>query len=143
MRAVAWCVLLLAAGCRLDFDDVDRGSPPAERVCPDGVMYCDDFESGDLSAYPVTTIAAGAQLDVDSTMIHSGAFALHSTVPAIRNGAAAAVIFGFPSTSSGMLAVREWVYLPVPLVKYDGVLTIRGAQTDYASVAGDNLARWT
>src|SRR6185436_9811573 len=66
----------------------------------------------------------------------------YGQVPAIRDGAAAAAVLDFPAMSSGTIAVRQWVYLPVPLVRFDTVLTVRGVQSQYVTVAGDFSGRW-
>jgi hypothetical protein len=129
---------VVLAGCRLGFDEI---ADPAER-CANGAMFCDDFESGDLSSWPNSTISTTAQVEVATAESHSGAFAMHSQVPAIQSGASASVEFTFPIMSTGFIASREWLYLPVPLVKFDCILNVRGVQGTYATVAGDDAGRW-
>src|SRR5262249_28306826 len=65
------------------------------------------------------------------------------TVPAIANGSIAAGIQQFPAISTGVLAVRAWLYLPQPLIHFDSVITVFGAPNHYATVDGDDTEHWT
>src|SRR5262249_32464148 len=118
-------------------------------AAPDGPTcagtFCDGFESGDTSRWTSVSVTPTATLGVESAMGHSGSFALDCTVPAIGNGSIAAVVDGFTLVSTGLLAVRAWLYLPQPLIHFDSVITLFGAGTPnhIMTLDADDTQHWT
>ncbi len=116
--------------------------PPA---CPAFALLCDDFESGTTAKWGGKQLGMGATVAVDGTHPQSGLFALDGTVPQLPSGGAAATVYAnLPAAqSSGVLAVREWIYAPQPLIHYDGVvLFYNAANGNYAIAAGDDQSTW-
>ena len=157
----ATTAILCAACGRLDFaarSDAGPGSDGASGLdgnpsddsapavaCPSGAMFCDGFESGNISAWSNSEMSAGAgsTLAVQSTIVHSGTFALDATMPAFGNGAFADVFVSFPTISSGTVATRIWVYPAQPLVNFDGVLLLYTDVSNALLVSGDSTGIWT
>jgi len=139
MRSLALC---LAAGCgRIAFDPLggDGGHDGASVAsCPAFAQFCDGFESGDVSAWSGSDVSPGGTIGATQQPVHSGNFALAATMPMQSNGAAAAVLHDFAPISTGVLAVREWINTPVPIVAYDGVLDIYDVFQHYVLAAGDS-----
>jgi len=85
--------------------------------CPAGAIFCDDFETGDLSRWPnpVTNCKAGTVEGVDGTRAFRGARSLHATEP--NTGVSGGCDLSLPinPVSSGVLAVRFYVYSPALL----------------------------
>jgi hypothetical protein len=130
--------LWLVAGCgRVAFDPLtDSGAAAAS--CPSFAQFCDGFESGDLSAWTRSDLSPGGTTVVSPEHVHSGQFALDATMPMQSNGASASVVHAFPPISSGMIAVREWIYSPVPIINYDSPLNLFDVFQHYALVGGAN-----
>lgn len=152
MRAAL--LLACSIACRANFEDrVDAahagdtgsgGDAPAQ-ACPPSALVCDGFESGDTSRWSTTAVSPNATLVLDTTIVHSGKYALHGTVGAGPSGNSAAVVEEFALQSTGMLAVREWVYQPQPLINYDGVIILEqltGGGTPSALAGGDATMVW-
>src|SRR5439155_8938708 len=117
--------VVLACGCgRLQFATHDPPAEPLPQGCPPAAIFCDDFASGDLSAWPQSDVTAGASLAVAAGGGHAGGNALDAMVPAIRSGSIAAVVATFDPHSTGTLASREWVLAPQPLAPCDSVITV-------------------
>lgn len=139
MRSLALCV---AAGCgRIAFDPVGGDGGGSAPGCPAFAQFCDGFESGDFSQWTGSDVSPGGTIVATQERAHSGSFAFAGTMPMQSNGAAAAVLHDFAPISSGMLAVREWINTPVPIVAYDGVLDIYDVFQHYVLAAGDSN-RW-
>jgi hypothetical protein len=154
-------VVVVAAGCgRIRFAELDAASgdgrtadsradtsgdaaPPG--TCPAFAMFCDDFETGDISKWTMPYMTPGATLVVDGVQVHSGTHALHGIVPPGSPGDAAAAVYNLPSArTTGVLAVRAWIYPPVPLTRFDGVLIYENNVGVNPSllVGGDNTPDW-
>lgn len=129
------------AGCgRLDFAALADSAPTAN-ACPADAIFCDGFESGDISAWTGNIRSTGGTLVVEQSVTHSGAYALDAKMPAQSDGAASEVYFNFASISSGMLAARAWIYQPQPLINYDSVMDLSSmdmASFQYVSLCGAN-----
>ena len=135
MRSIALCVV--ATGCgRIAFDPA--GGDGGGSGCPAFAQFCDDFESGDLTRWTGSDVSPGGAIVASQQQAHSGSFALAATMPMRSNGSAAAVLHDFAPISSGMLAVREWINTPQPIVAYDGVLDIYDVFQHYVLAAGDS-----
>jgi hypothetical protein len=155
------------AACRVPDVDLDGKRCPcasgwtcdvSSQTCVEGVpidaavdargcagMFCDGFESGDMSRWTSVLVTPTATLDVQSTTVHGGSFALDCTVPAIGSGSIAAVVEGFSPVSTGVLAVRAWFYLPQPLIHFDSVITLLGAgmPNHIVTIDADDTQHWT
>jgi hypothetical protein len=152
-------VLVLASGCgRIGFSVSTDGAPsdgapsdgatPGDGVvpaaaCPAFASFCDGFESGNLDAWSGSSVIAATQ-QVESSIVHTGHYALEAVAPTSTRFYAWA-IHNFPSQTSGILAVREWLYAPQPLVAYDQVLTVYGGSAnndDYIDLNGSADNAW-
>jgi hypothetical protein len=136
MKSLALCVV---AGCgRIAFDPVGVGGDGGGSAsdCPAFAQFCDGFESGDFSRWSGKDLSPGGTIVASQQRAHSGSFGLAATMPMQSNGAAAAVLHDFAPISSGVLAVREWINTPVPIIDYDGVLDIFDVFQHYVLAAG-------
>jgi len=146
-------VLALACGCgRIGFQDrtgdggardgTGDGVVPAE-ACPAFASFCDGFESGNLNAWSGSQ-ATAATLTVQSSIVHSGHYALESVgQPSTSFGADAS--HDFPTQTSGSIATREWVYAPQPLVQWEQLLAVLSGSAnndDYVTVLGNDNNIW-
>jgi hypothetical protein len=148
-------VLVLAAGCgRIGFTATTDGEVSGDGVtssdgvvpaeaCPAFASFCDGFESGNLSAWSGTTLAAGGTVQAESSIVHTGHYALECVGPASTQFKAV-VNHSFPNQTSGMIAVREWMYAPQPLVAFDQLISVDGAANngDYVDVNGSANNTW-
>jgi hypothetical protein len=150
-------VLALACGCgRIGFsatadgqissDGVTAGDGvvPAE-ACPTFASFCDGFESGNTNAWSGSIVMTGGTLQVQSSIVHTGHYALESVGQPSTNFYAWAV-HNYPNLTSGMFAVREWMYAPQPLLATDQVLTLDGNTADgndYVSISSANDDFWS
>jgi hypothetical protein len=80
--------------------------------CPPFAEFCDDFESGDLTKWSWTGVAPGATVVATETHAHSGKWGMLVAAPPTTDGGATAG-FEYAATSTGTVAIREWVYSPV------------------------------
>jgi hypothetical protein len=148
-------VLALACGCgRIGFNATadgvisgdgvtsSDGVVPAE-ACPAFALFCDGFESGNLNAWSSTTLVAGGMLQVESTIVHTGHYALAAIGPPSTQYFAR-LNHSFPNQTTGILAVREWMYTPQPLVLFDQVLGVQGSanNNDYIDINGSANNTW-
>jgi hypothetical protein len=146
---LAVCAL---AGCgRIGFGDVntgDGGSIGDARPCT--ALLCDDFETGDLSKWSSPTVSMNATAVVNTKRPRGGLFGLEATIPASSSGGGiAAACLAYAPQASGVLAVREWINTPVPLVNFDlvaGVIDQPACQATsplrYATVGCDFSGMW-
>jgi hypothetical protein len=157
-RLVPWILLgaaTVATGCgRIGFSaladgalgDGLLGDGVATATCPAFAFFCDGFETGDASHWSANQqIGPNGSLVVQSTTVHTGNYALRGSMPnGSMAGLEADVGEAFASISTGMLAVREWVYQPQPLINYDAVLLLYNqSNNDYVGVGGNNSGVWT
>jgi hypothetical protein len=157
---VAWILLGAAAmtGCgRIGFSalagDGGRGDGThtdgvlADGVaveCPAFAFFCDGFETGDVSRWSDSGAGPNGTLVVQSTTVHTGQYAVRGSMPnGSMVGQEADVGESFASISTGMLAVREWVYQPQPLINFDGVLLLYNkSNSDYVVLGGNTTGLW-
>ena len=134
--------MLGVAGCgRVAFDpltDAGMDTGSAAATCPPFATFCDGFESGDTSAWSRSDLSPGGTTVASQEQVHSGRFALDATMPAQSNGAAACVVHTFSPITTGVIAVREWIYAPVPIIDYDSPLNVYDVFNHYALVGGAN-----
>lgn len=137
---------MLAIGCgRVGFEprlDATSGDAVAF-VCPQFAVFCDDFETGDLSKWGPTIISAkGGMVAPTTTRAHTGAYALEASEPLqTSSGTKAEATVPLAGQSTGMLAVREWIDAPQPLVGFACVDQVQ-AMNRYLLVCGDNSGNW-
>jgi hypothetical protein len=149
-----WTVVVLACGCgRIGFNATTDGATsdsvtssdgvvPAE-ACPTFASFCDGFESGNLVAWS-TSQATAATLTPQSSIVHSGHYALEA-VGQPSTSFAGFAIHGFPTQTSGIIATREWVYAPMPLMQWEVPLGVESGSAnnyDYANVGGGDNNIW-
>jgi hypothetical protein len=113
-------------------------------ICPAGAIFCDDFETGNLSKWTSSGVKkdAGSLTVQTATKLH-GMYALR----AIGNGMPspgdidAEVEKDFPPTAPP-LAVRANVYLPAGLGNFDSVIALYDTGTNSFAIGGDSNATW-
>jgi hypothetical protein len=125
-------------------DSIDR-TDVAAAACPAFALFCDDFETGDVSRWTGTHLDPGVSLGIESATVHGGMYALQGTVPmGSTDGDAASVTKTFGDQSTGMIAVREWIYQVQPLNHFDGVMILEPVASGLPAVlvAGDGSTLW-
>lgn len=140
----------LAACGRLSFDSADGGSSGDDAVgdgqlaaCPAFALFCEDFESGSLSQWNTTDVVDPATLAVTSTMPHGGGFALEATSPPNGSSLRALAEYRFTARTSGVLAVRFYMWLSTPLNNFSSVMALYNQQNNrYLALGGDELVNW-
>jgi hypothetical protein len=143
-------------GCDAQPPDDLGGAPPdlttavndlgAVAICPTGAIFCDDFESGDISHWSSSSIKQDAgSLAVQSTTSAHGTYALR----ALANGAPLADKYAelekdFPPTAPPF-ALRANVYFPQTLQHFDDVIALyetASGSTNAFAIGGDNNGSW-
>jgi hypothetical protein len=138
---------LLAAGlaCACGRIDIDPVSVDAAPSCGTA-LFCDGFESGDVSRWTETEIDTdhGATLDVTDALAHSGRFSLDANVPpGPVDGMFSVVVEQVGQRSTGMLAVRLWVYSATSFGDFDGPLLVHDvSQAHQLLVSGNTSDDW-
>jgi hypothetical protein len=140
----------MAGGGTGDLANADLASAPpdlaAVAICPMGAIFCDDFESGDISHWSSSSIKQDAgTLAVQSTTTRHGTFALR----ALANGALGADKYAelekdFPPTAPPF-ALRANVYFPQTLQHFDDLIAlyeIPSGSTNAFAIGGDNNGNW-
>lgn len=105
--------------------DAGAGDAPRDGglPCPPFALFCNDFESGDLTKWAAVDVPNGGITRVDGTAARRGSLSLYAKVSAsvtaagggsVKSGARARASIGSPK-KSGLLVVRSWVYLPAAL----------------------------
>ena len=116
------------------------------QICPAGSLFCDDFESGNLSKWTGATVKLDAgSVGVQSTIEAHGTWALR----ALANGAPGADVYAnaekdFAPTAPP-LAIRANVYFPTTLQHFDHVIALyeNGTGSIHAfAIGGDDNANW-
>jgi hypothetical protein len=125
-----------------DADGTGDGQPIAQ--CPPFATFCDGFETGDTSLWPAPKIDTGGSLVVESSIVHTGRYALRGSMPSGSvAGDCACVGDNFAPITSGMFAVRAWVYQPQALINFDAVFLLYNKVTNnYLLVGGDGAGKW-
>lgn len=113
--------------------------------CPSFAIFCDGFESGNLSKWTGTVTPAFEA--VESTIVHTGHYALESDVPMEGgNGAEGAVYLQLAAPATGTFAVREYVFSTQPVNNYMGTLFLTDSTNpngEYGEVIADDVGQWT
>jgi hypothetical protein len=124
-------VVVLVCGCgRIGFTVTTDAEASGDGVvlaaaCPSFASFCDGFESGNLDAWSGSSVA-GTTIPVESSIVHTGHYALQVVAPPSTSDFHGWAYLNFPTQTSGMIAMREWVYAPQPLLLWDQVLAIWG-----------------
>jgi hypothetical protein len=149
-------VAVVATACgRFGFGDGSVDAPPgavdasdaidALLACPLNAHICDDFETGTADAWSGGDLSTNATLVVNGVRTHTGAYALDADVPpATATGGYALVHKTIPVQTTGVIAVREWVYALAPFNFFDEVVKLSLAPTTdrYMVFGCDNLNNW-
>lgn len=141
-------VVWLAAGCgRIAFDPFDRapdaGADAMPPSCPVFATLCEDFETGELARWPGGFTSTNSSVGLTTDRPHRGAFALESFTPAGAL-ATANIARELPVQSTGVLALRLWVYPVEPLVNFSEVVLWGNTTTgQYLTFGGDPNENWT
>ncbi len=138
------------AGATIDL----AGSPPGDlagadlsvALCPAGAIFCDGFESGDVSKWSSANVRkdAGA-VGVQSSIKLHGMFALR----AVGNGAPApndvyAEVEKDFTPTAPPLALRANVYLPQSLTNFNQIISLYelDSSTNAFAIGGDDNGSW-
>lgn len=137
---------IAAVGCgRLDFEPRNDGAATDAAsvfACPPFALFCDGFESGDISKWSGSSLATGATVTPTTTVVHSGSFALEAIMPSQQTGAGAKVYDSVATQTTGQLALREYVFMPSQLSDYDGVIELSGAPLQYIGLYVGSDLMW-
>jgi hypothetical protein len=128
----------------------DAEPPPPDPDAPaDGPavgctgLACDDFESGDLSAWAINRSQSGLTVVLSTAQAHSGTQSVETLVPPLTvSGQSAYVFRTSPPPLQGVMAARAFVLAPQPIADFSGVMIFRNAAS-YAILTGDSTRRWT
>jgi hypothetical protein len=122
------------------------GADLSAALCPAGAIFCDGFESGDVSKWSSANLRkdAGA-VGVQSSIKLHGMFALR----AVGNGAPApndvyAEVEKDFTPTAPPLALRANVYLPQPLANFDQIISLyeTDSSTNAFAIGGDSNGSW-
>jgi hypothetical protein len=94
------------------------GDAALSPVCDDaGFLFCDGFEHGFMDGGWTTQTVGGGHVTIDSTHVHRGAWALHSSMDVIQNAEqqAAANVGHLDQGWPAHVYVRMFLYFPQPL----------------------------
>ncbi|HTL31875.1 MAG TPA: hypothetical protein VL326_02055 [Kofleriaceae bacterium] len=153
-----WLCAVLLVGCgRLQFDPVgsrdggasddvlaliDAPDGAVAGACPANALLCDDFETGVLMPpWSYYDLNGPTMLAPSTVRPHSGIYSLDAAMGMNNVEGMAGTVYRFNSTSTGTLAVREWINQPVPMINFDLVMILRQQQR-YLSVGADGLGNW-
>jgi hypothetical protein len=159
---VTWILLAAAAlttGCgRIGFNarSGDGGAGLGDGAHSDGVLgdgapteclafafFCDGFETGDYSRWPAKYVGSGGTLMVQTAIMHTGRYALLGSMPVGSMVGNSANVIENHAQSTGLLAVRAWVYQPQPLNGFDEVLLVYNTTNNhYLLVSGNASSIW-
>jgi hypothetical protein len=115
-------------------------------ICPANAIFCDDFESGDVSKWTEHEIHfdGGAQLEVQATVARHGKYALHATATGhdMAGQGRSVVVKTLPGVMPP-IAVRANVFAVQPLDHYGVTVEIYDSSYHGFAVSGDNQDVWT
>jgi hypothetical protein len=128
-----------------DGSDGSDGSDAASPVCPAFALLCDDFESGTAAKWSGVSLSTLASGTVSTTRSRSGEFAFDANVP-MNTGIEFSTVYLriLPAQTTGVIAIREWVYATAPFGSFDMVVGLFNNAADKYFVFGcDNSDNWT
>jgi hypothetical protein len=115
-------------------------------VCPGNAIFCDDFESGDVSKWTTQELFfdLGAEINVQQAIVRHGQYALHTSATGhdMAGAGHSIVIKGLPNVTPP-LAVRANVFAVQPLDHYGVSVELYDDTTHGFSVSADNQDVWT
>ena len=128
-------------------DDLAGAADLARALCPAGSIFCDDFETGNLSKWSGASVKLDAgTIGVQSTTRAHGMYALR----ALGNGSTgggdvyADAEKNFTPTAPP-LAIRANVFFPATLAHFDHVIALyenSTGSTNAFAIGGDNSGNW-
>jgi hypothetical protein len=154
---MALALVVAATACgRVGFDRVSHedadlgsngsdGSDGANPLCPAFALLCDDFESGTAAKWSGVSLSPLASGTVSTTRSHSGQFAFDANVPS-NTGIEFSTVYLkiIPAQTTGVIAIREWIYATAPFGSFDMVVGLFNNPADKYFVFGcDNSDNWT
>ena len=116
--------------------------------CPPGALLCEDWESGGTAGWtPSIGGPLPAQLAVDGTRPHRGLLSLHGSAPvgsmdAGSNDSTESLIHSFAPASSGLLALRTFLYTEDPPGDFDLYFFFDSETNPSYSVGGASGGNW-
>jgi hypothetical protein len=128
VTSVRLAVGLVAVACvtacgRVRFDGLGDAIGDGAATCPPSALVCDDFEAGNLGRWSRTIINPNSTLQLEQQLIHGGASALDANIgPQPGTGGVTDVVYDQPVQTTGVLATRAWIYAPIALTNYEGVM---------------------
>jgi hypothetical protein len=145
-------VVCLATGCgRIDFDDSERtggsnsrdsGAPPdgypvaydtipSAQLCEQAGVFCDGFESGDLSKWDGVAECSACTVEVNGTYVHAGSYGLVGNAAGASSVSDTAEAYRtFAARTTGLLAVRIWGNAVAVAAEDAGVLELSAGSAD-------------
>jgi hypothetical protein len=144
-----FAVIVVVAGCgRLGFDAIDRDAPgdgrafgdgaladtiPSAQLCTQTGVFCDGFESGDLSRWTGTSACSACTVGASEMYAHTGSYGLlGDTTGAASVSDTAEAYVTFASRSTGTLAVRIWAEAIGVADQDAGVLELGAGASDFS-----------
>ncbi|HEY1816514.1 MAG TPA: hypothetical protein VGG74_29410 [Kofleriaceae bacterium] len=158
MRFASMSLWLAAACGRLDFGGAAHDAATRDAIdgtamidadggCPGFALFCDGFESGDLSKWTAEDLPASQQVTADAH--YTGMYGLDSAVGSDQGAGGEGDVYLVPGQTfaTGTLAVREWVYSPAQLVNYIGTLEVTlgapATASQYLEVNANDVGAWS
>jgi hypothetical protein len=163
MRLLAFGLCVAACG-RLDFDGHAHDAmpladaPPSDAIatpdsdagggCPSFAVFCDDFESGNLSKWTGEDVPASQT--VDAAARYTGNYGYDAVVPTDMGAGAEGDAYRSSTAvtyATGTLAIREWVYSPAQLINYVGTMEVTlgppATAMQYLEVISNDVGAWS
>ena|GEM_PF-7133690 len=133
-----------AVSCgRVGFSVVDATIDAGDDACPLDALLCDDFETQDISRWDTVLTDGGGTAMASTQRARSGSSALELRYGASSTSGIAAVVLQLTPRSTGVLAVREWIYLEQPLAAFNLVVAFGNTATgQFITAGGNSSARW-
>jgi hypothetical protein len=157
-------LVVVAAGCgRIDFDQTERmGSNgrndgpdggqvvydaiPSAQLCQQAGVFCDGFESGDLSRWTGTASCSACTVEVNGMYVHSGSYGLVGNAQGAASVSDTAEAYlTFAPRTSGVLAVRIWGNAVSVAAQDAGVLELAAGSADLShalAIAASDARVW-
>jgi hypothetical protein len=153
-----FAAVVAIAGCgRIGFDATDRGvtadgepssgdgtvgdTIPSAQLCQQTGVFCDDFETGDLSKWTGTSICSSCTVGASKQYVHAGSYALlGDTTGAVSVADTALAYVTFASRTTGMVAVRIWANAVETDEQNAGVLELAAGAGDFSHAVIINMS---
>jgi hypothetical protein len=115
--------------------------------CPSFALFCDGFESGDLSKWTGEDLDGPQQVTTGAR--YTGMYGLDSDVGSASGNGAEGDAYVAPGNvfATGTLAIREWVYSPAQLINYVGTLEVTlgppATASQYVEIIANDVGAWS